>query len=74
MKAKRCGRFINWNSMSWPLHIENDDDSVEWRLRYGQPTKQDLLVAASIMSAYRTLVTCTQKKRMEVVAVLRSFV
>lgn len=37
----------------WP----NPDDpaEVQWRLRYGTPSKEDLLWAASAASAYREL-------------------
>lgn len=33
----------------------SDPSDVQWRLRYGEPTKGDLLVAASVMAAYAAL-------------------
>jgi len=35
---------------------------LEWKLRYGNPTKSDLLCAASILSAYQFLVFNVSQK------------
>jgi hypothetical protein len=37
----------------WP--DPDDPGEVSWRLRYGTPSKEDLLWAASVVSAYREL-------------------
>lgn len=39
----------------WPLlpHLHRD---VEWLLRYGTPTRSDMLAAASVIAAYRALI------------------
>jgi hypothetical protein len=58
--------------MTWPIHEEGEDDSVQWRLRYGHPTREDILYAASVMSAYHSLVNSTRNKRDEVVRELRA--
>jgi hypothetical protein len=44
---------------------------LEWSLRYGNPEKGELLLAASIIAAYRQMVGDTQKKRSMVVSELR---
>lgn len=67
---KRYGRWARFDEMTWPLP-EVEEDGVEWRLRYGTPTREDLLVAASYMHAYSSLVCSTQKERNKVVACLR---
>lgn len=54
----------------WPN--PTDPNEVQWRLRYGTPTKSDLLVAASMMSAYRELAGQTHKRRSTVVRLLRA--
>lgn len=42
----------------WPFDVDDPDlDGVEWQLRYGTPTKSDLLAAASVMQAYAFLAT-----------------
>lgn len=47
------------DEMTWPL--PNGD--LEWRLRYGKPTRQDILVAASIIHSYGSLVKHPIKRR-----------
>lgn len=53
---------------AWPLPDagEADHDSLEWRLRYGQPDRSTLLAAAGIVAAYGALIadgTTTQQTR-----------
>ena len=45
-------RLVLSDGSSWP--VPNGD--LEWTLRYGEPTRRDLLAAASILSAYFALV------------------
>ena len=54
----------------WPNPA--DPNEVQWRLRYGTPSKADLLVAASMMAAYRELAGQTYKRRSQVVSLLRA--
>lgn len=63
---KKHGRWGRFGGMTWPLPERDEDDSVEWRLRYGTPTKEDLLVAASYMHAYTALIFKTQKARNDI--------
>lgn len=70
MKPKRHSKWLSWEGMTWPLP-ETDENSVEWKLRYGEPTKGELLFAASVLNAYRALVLTTDKQRKEVVKTLK---
>lgn len=57
----------------WPrIDIEGEHEaSLEWRLRYGDPTRSDCLAAASVIGAYRSLVLKPQRRRNEVCTALR---
>ena len=50
------------------------DDSLEWRLRYANDEQlvKDRFCAASIVSAYRQLITLPRKVREEVIRDLRA--
>jgi hypothetical protein len=67
-------RTVHFGEMVWPRAVEPDDDSVQWRLRYGPqpPSQSDILYAASVMSAYSALVYKPQRARNSIVRVLRS--
>lgn len=47
---------------TWPNPL--DPSEIEWKLRYGTPTRAELLQAASFLSAYKHLFTTTQKDAM----------
>ena len=51
----------------WPLPGE-----LEWTMRYGDPTCGERMRAASIISAYKTIILATQKRRNQVVKELRA--
>lgn len=53
----------------WPNPA--DPTEVQWRIRYGTPTRSDLLIAAAHMHAYQELVMQTDKRRTDVVRGLR---
>ena len=66
------GKFTaHFDGMGWPRDCDFLDE-VNHRLRYGEPSKSDLLVAADVMSAYRALITDPSRKRAMVVRVLKS--
>jgi hypothetical protein len=55
----------------WALdYPENDEDSLEWVLRYGSPAmrEEQRLIVASIVASYKALINCgSQRRRNEVV-------
>lgn len=53
----------------WPTPGDDPDGGLEWRLRYAPEglTRQDQLVLASIVAAYRELLGCPARRRAEVV-------
>lgn len=48
---------------TWPNPHPKGDADLSWTLTYGQPTRQELLLAASIVRAYRYLITETTEAR-----------
>lgn len=44
---------------NWPIDIDNFADKI----RYGQPSENDLSLAASFIDAYGKLINLSQKKR-----------
>ena len=55
--------YTRFDGMTWP----NPDGDLEWRLRYGEPSREDLLHAAFILHAYASLIDCNRDKRARVV-------
>jgi hypothetical protein len=53
--------FLHFDDMTWP----NPEDPlmIEWKLRHGEPTKNELMVAASMIAAYKQLVYDTVARR-----------
>lgn len=62
--------YRHFNGMNWPCPCERMGE-LEHSLRYGNPTKSDLLLAASVLSAYGQMVRDPAKKRQKVIAELR---
>jgi len=46
-------------------------NELEWTLRYGNPSKQDLLLAASVIESYRQMVIDPESKRRYVIRCIR---
>lgn len=67
------GNYVSFDTMTWPLPMDNPDGGLEWRLRYANPEQlvKDRYLAASVVSAYRELLTCPVKQRNKVIAILR---
>jgi len=63
---------VAFNEMAWP-RAGNYGGDVEWRLRHARDhvTPSDMVMAASILAAYRELVHCPERKRRLVVRALR---
>ncbi len=62
--------YAHFDGMAWPL----PDCDVEWFLRYGEPTRQQMLHAASIVAAYNELIGCPETKRRKVIRQVRAAV
>jgi hypothetical protein len=61
--------FAHFDEMCWPL----PNPGLEWRLRYGKPTREDILVAASILNAYQSLVCRkTPKQTRHIISTIRA--
>lgn len=63
-------KYLHFDDMTWPDPA--DPGEVEWKLCYGHPTQTDRYFAASVMAAYRQLVTDTQKVRNYKVSAIRT--
>ncbi len=68
---KQSGVFKIFNEMTWPFPCGGLSD-IAWRLRYGHPNKKDLLVAASVINAYQSLIGRSQKRRNEICQKLKA--
>lgn len=52
--------------------LPSDDPDVEWQLRYGKPTKAQMLESAEVLSTYRALIEDgTTKQQLRRLAALR---
>lgn len=60
--------YAHFDGMTWPL----PDPELDWRLRYGKPSRDDFMKAAFIISAYASLIWCPDHKRRRVIRELRS--
>jgi hypothetical protein len=61
---------VKFGQMTWPRYGVYAS-RLNWLLRYGEPTRSDLLAAAGIIGAYQQMVSDTEKKRRLVIAGLR---
>ena len=75
MKVLASGKFVVMTGGgTWPTPMDLPDDSLEWRLRYGNDDQlvKDRFCAASIVSAYRQLIVLPRKAREQVIRELRA--
>lgn len=61
--------YVSFDDMTWPN--PSDPRDVEWSLRYGNPSRHQMLVAASFIAAYRQLVEDSATRRNSKIAGLR---
>lgn len=56
--------LVHFDEQCWPRRVGDsvDVDEIEHRLRHGDPTRADLLFAASVMRAYTELTRAEPKK------------
>lgn len=64
--------YVRFGEMTWPRASPDDAEEIVWRLRYGTPTRSDLLYAADAMQAYQSLVWKTRDRREEIIRELRA--
>jgi hypothetical protein len=65
-------QYLSFDGMTWPT-AGTAIAQLERVLRYGTPTKSQLLVAASVLAAYRQLIWDNQSKRQRVIGAIRKF-
>lgn len=63
------GTHLFFNGMSWPNPA--DPHEVQYALRYGTPTREQLLLAATFIGAYQQLVEDPRRVRDQKVAGIR---
>jgi hypothetical protein len=61
---------LTLSEMAWPIRSARLFE-LSWQLRYGTPTKEDLLLAASVLHAYARLQCMSGKRAMKILAALR---
>lgn len=65
--------YAHFGGMCWPRACGNPMSDLEYTLRYDEPTREDLLVAASVIEAYRHIVIgLDSRDRARIVATLRT--
>jgi hypothetical protein len=58
MEIKQTPASVHFDQMGWP----KPNPDLEWTLRYGEPNKNQLLLAAWIVQAYGDLITVKNQK------------
>lgn len=71
--VKRVGNHVTLdNDTVWPLVEKDENGGLEWRLRYGNPSREDILEAAGIVAAYDYLINAlTHKQQREILRQLK---
>jgi len=59
-------RMVMPDGSSWPKP-DGPVDSLEWTLRYGTPTREDMLRAAGVVAAYSYLTLVSSRDAREMV-------
>lgn len=68
--SPRAKRVDMGNGAAWPI----PDGDLEQTLRYGEPSKEDCILAASILAAYAYMVgDCPAKDRSAAVRAIRAW-
>lgn len=62
--------YLQFDGMVWP--DPRDPTEVQWRLRYGDPTRRDHVRAASVLSAYAHLISMPRRLRDKRIRQLRA--
>jgi hypothetical protein len=59
-------KYVRFDGMVWSVPSDAMSD-LNWKLRYGTPTKRDLLAAAGVLSDYAALIARTRDERQVIV-------
>jgi len=59
--------YVHFDDQTWPVKSKALSD-IEWRIRYGHYDKSDIMVAASVISAYQELLTMNKDDREKVIS------
>lgn len=70
--AGRVNPYLRFAGMTWPN--PTDPNETAHQLVYGQPSKADLMFAASVMNAYRHMIDLPQRERNQRVSQIRASV
>ena len=62
--------YLKIKDMTWPAPCARMNE-IEWQLRFGELSRADRVAAASIIAAYRQMVSDPQPKRNMVISALR---
>ena len=62
--------YKHFNGMCWPCPGK-DLAELAWRATWGTPSKNDLLVMGSVITAYQELVSLSVAKRNPIISELR---
>jgi len=60
------------DDVTWPSPDPGHAETLEWHLRYGTPSKEQCLTAASYLSAYTHMIFLTQEKRNYICAAIQA--
>lgn len=60
----------HFDQMCWPRNGKYLGD-LAWKLRYGEPTKSDMLVAAEVIGAYMALIDKPAGARAKIIKLLK---
>lgn len=67
--VERYGRYIRLaEGATWPLPV----GPAEWTLRYGTPSREDILHAASCMNAFNALAALPREEQRKVSRAIRA--
>lgn len=59
--SEQVNPYLMFEGMTWPN--PSDPNETGWRLIYGDPSRADLMFAASVMSSYAHLIDMPQRER-----------
>lgn len=70
LRTSKYGAWAWFDNMTWPVPSDRVREA-EHRLRIGEATRADILIAASVIAAYRQMILDPKRKRDAVVRRLR---